>query len=563
MAINKKDYSLYGPFKLWTIENFPFIEADFDAITNYQLYSKIVEQMRKLCENQTKLQQSQNEVIDAFNNLEKYVDDYFVDLDVQEEINNKLDEMAESGQLTDIIAQYLGLAGVLAFDTISDMSDAENITNGSTCYVLGDETYNDGKGGFYKIRTITSGDTVDGFNIVALDVSNTLIAERMSNYYINEINTKIGDLDELETTNKNNLVNAINEINTNVNNIDFELSDGITLMLGDSYAEGQTAGGTINGWCYYLKDLLNIPNDKYYKFSRGGCGFIGYNNNGNTLQDLLEDNESVIIDKTKVKNIIISLGSNDLSYTKSQLETPISNCISYIRTNYPNANIKLFFQGYSNAKNSTGSSDRNNLNRCYDAYKDLLIPLKVPVYMGNCYCLRAEGNVSSDNVHPTEAGYKAIAYSMYNVLKFGQLANSKMSLLYDNTYDNIVTLTPAGAWLNSSNTLRIRVIHEKNYALFMLPNFGICNLTNPITPDNNLQINLGTCDLYNFKPIGSVALSCNGYVNDSSNVNHECNFIMYIRYDGVITLQFPVMISNIRAIAILGMPTTIVPMDLI
>ena len=120
MAVNKKDYSLYGPFKLWTIENFPFIEADFDAINSYQLYSKIVEQMRKLCVNQTKLQQSQNEVIDAFNELEKYVDDYFADLDVQEEINNKLDEMAESGELTDIIAQYLDLAGVLAFDTIAD-----------------------------------------------------------------------------------------------------------------------------------------------------------------------------------------------------------------------------------------------------------------------------------------------------------------------------------------------------------------------------------------------------------------------------------------------------------
>ena len=97
----------------------------------------------------------------------------------------------------------------------------------------------------------------------------------------------------------------------------------------------------------------------------------------------------------------------------------------------------------------------------------------------------------------------------------------------------------------------------------MLPNFGICNLTNTITPDNNLQFVLGTCDLYNFKPIGSVALSCNGYVNDNANKNYACNFILYIRYDGTITVQMPVMVENIRAIAILGMGSTEVPMDLI
>ena len=31
------------PFKWYVLQNFPFIEADFDAITNYQLLCKIVE----------------------------------------------------------------------------------------------------------------------------------------------------------------------------------------------------------------------------------------------------------------------------------------------------------------------------------------------------------------------------------------------------------------------------------------------------------------------------------------------------------------------------------------
>ncbi len=63
----------------------------------------------------------QNEVIPTVNNngeaveelqnlfveLKNYVDDYFENLDVQEEINNKLDSMAESGELENLIGAYI------------------------------------------------------------------------------------------------------------------------------------------------------------------------------------------------------------------------------------------------------------------------------------------------------------------------------------------------------------------------------------------------------------------------------------------------------------------------
>ena len=42
----------------------------------------------------------------AFTTLKNYVDNYFDNLDVQTEINNKLDEMAESGELTTLIGNY-------------------------------------------------------------------------------------------------------------------------------------------------------------------------------------------------------------------------------------------------------------------------------------------------------------------------------------------------------------------------------------------------------------------------------------------------------------------------
>ena len=112
----------------------------------------------------------------AFVTLKDYVDHYFDDLDIQEEINNKLDEMAEQGELTDIIAQYLQLAGILAYDSVADLKAAENLVNGSLVKTYGYYAYNDNGGAFYKVRNIINTDVPDDVTIIALHDVN-LVAE--------------------------------------------------------------------------------------------------------------------------------------------------------------------------------------------------------------------------------------------------------------------------------------------------------------------------------------------------------------------------------------------------
>ena len=92
------------------------------------------------------------ELQELYVTLKDYVDNYFDNLDIQEEINNKLDDMADKGQLTDIIAQYLELAGILAFDTVSALKLAENIVNGSFVETYGFYAKGDGGGAKYIIR---------------------------------------------------------------------------------------------------------------------------------------------------------------------------------------------------------------------------------------------------------------------------------------------------------------------------------------------------------------------------------------------------------------------------
>ena len=105
--INNKDYRPLTPFKGWVLENFPFIEADFDSITNYKLICKITEYLNNVIYNQNEVQELATELVDGYNALLNYVNNYFDNLDVQEEINNKLDAMAENGTLTNLIKNYI------------------------------------------------------------------------------------------------------------------------------------------------------------------------------------------------------------------------------------------------------------------------------------------------------------------------------------------------------------------------------------------------------------------------------------------------------------------------
>ena len=140
--------------------------------------------------------------------LQQYVDNYFDNLDVQDEINNKLDDMVEQGTLQEIIADYLDSKAVFGFDTVSSMKQATNLLNGSYARTLGYHSKNDGGCALYKIRTITNDDVVDESLIIALN-DNTLIAELIINDFITpEQFGSYGDGTHDDTTTLQNAINS-------------------------------------------------------------------------------------------------------------------------------------------------------------------------------------------------------------------------------------------------------------------------------------------------------------------------------------------------------------------
>lgn len=101
------DYNKMTPFKWFIIENFPFLEDSIDGPTNYTLLCKLGDEINKNRDAINEIGLNAEALTEGYNSLVDYVDNYFNNLDVTEEINNKLDEMASDGTLTNLISRYI------------------------------------------------------------------------------------------------------------------------------------------------------------------------------------------------------------------------------------------------------------------------------------------------------------------------------------------------------------------------------------------------------------------------------------------------------------------------
>lgn len=104
---NYKELEYIEPFKYQLLQSFPFIADDFDQLTAYGLYCKLADKINEVVANNNNLNDDMLLYIQQFNNLKTYVDNYFDNLDVQDEIDNKLNEMTESGELNSILSTYV------------------------------------------------------------------------------------------------------------------------------------------------------------------------------------------------------------------------------------------------------------------------------------------------------------------------------------------------------------------------------------------------------------------------------------------------------------------------
>ena len=91
-------YKYTGSFRYWCQHVLPAVYDD--SLSYYELLCKVVKYLNDVISNVDTL-------YSAVKTLNDYVKDYFDNLDVQDEINNKLDEMAEDGTLSNIVGSVV------------------------------------------------------------------------------------------------------------------------------------------------------------------------------------------------------------------------------------------------------------------------------------------------------------------------------------------------------------------------------------------------------------------------------------------------------------------------
>ena len=99
------DYQTLQPFRYWCQKVLPLVYDD--SLSYYELLCKVVDYLNKTMEDVETLHGDVEDLHDAYVQLQDWVNDYFDNLDVQTEINNKLDSMASDGSLTNIISPFI------------------------------------------------------------------------------------------------------------------------------------------------------------------------------------------------------------------------------------------------------------------------------------------------------------------------------------------------------------------------------------------------------------------------------------------------------------------------
>lgn len=323
----------------------------FKTFCNFVLplvYSDELSYYEQICKTSEKL----NEIIAQTNlntqqiaEMKEFMDNYFSNLNIQNEINNKLDQMAQDGTLAQIIN--------------------ENI--------------------------------------------------------FNELNGRVTNLEGENAQNQTNITantNAINQIEPRVTNLENRLESvtnkGYVIVMGDSYAVGDSSGGQTTSWAYQVANELKNQGvySEYILLAQNGAAFnISGANKFQTMLESYASNPTYPL--TGCKAIIVGTALND-AWNLSNLWSVCSTFREYVHNTFPNAKLGVACVGwtYDTTQWSNFRSAYQEISNAFSRFGQFLYG---PEQIMHNYSLYATG----DSSHPNAEGQNIIKGAVINAFMTG------------------------------------------------------------------------------------------------------------------------------------------------
>ena len=217
------------------------------------------------------------------------------------------------------------------------------------------------------------------------------------------LQNQIGDLNDLNTTDQDSLVDAINEVDADIQTLTaLTHKVGRAIVISDSYGKGR---GGQTPWTDRLRVYLNLSSADYFAYSEGSLGFNRTGEDGHTAEQLLTAHSGDITDHDTITHVIFGLGLND-TLALTGLDTAIINCIDYVKSEYPNAKIYIGFIG--NFKTKT-TAELNAFMEALHAYCEMSGRKGVAYITGIENVMHNNNYFIADGIHPTTTGGDMIA----------------------------------------------------------------------------------------------------------------------------------------------------------
>lgn len=315
------------------LTNFPYIEDDFDALTNYELLSKIVEYLNEVIANDNLQNDAIRELAESFTNLKNYVDNWLDNVDIEDDVNEKLEQMAQNGSLSNLLSD---LYNDLRLEVNQEISSIEDVVDS----------------------------IVSGTPLVASSTSDMTDTSRV---YVNTTDGKWyyydGDTWEIGGTYQssgisNNSIDVLmldNDLQSN-----FFLDFSTPLEMGDAYTGYYKNDGTLNTDSIYKNYHISLVNGETYVFSGKNISHLAslvILDNSNNLIYQSNPNDTTgncsYVFKVKENNLTayISMPTNptsnvlDFKMIKLRKLNGIYNQLKYDNTINPMMTVEQYFVG--------------------------------------------------------------------------------------------------------------------------------------------------------------------------------------------------------------------------